>query len=214
MADRIATAKGTDVIRTVLFDMGNVLVHFCHGRMCEQIGALCGRTGPQTREMLIESGLLWEFERGRITEEAFCRQLEHVTGTQLDIDEVRHAGSDIFTVNEPIVPILDALKQGGYRLVLLSNTSISHFNFVSQNYDVLSRFDDYVTSYEVGAVKPEPAIYEAAKHAIGCAPQECFYTDDIPQYVETAREHGFEAEVFVGAEELIGHLRDRGVSIG
>lgn len=24
-------------IRTLLFDMGNVLVHFCHDRMCEQI---------------------------------------------------------------------------------------------------------------------------------------------------------------------------------
>ena len=201
------------VIRTVLFDMGNVLVHFCHDRMCDQIGALCGRSGPEVRNLLIDSGLQWEFERGQVSEEGFRARLEEATGSRLDLDEVRQAGSDIFTLNEPIVPLLDALRRRNHRLVLLSNTSISHFEFVSREFDVLSRFDDYVTSYGVGAVKPEPAIYEAAKQAINCAPEECFYTDDIPEYVHAAREHGFEAEVFIGVPQLKAHLQDRGVSI-
>ena len=181
--------------------------------MCDQIGALCGLTGREMRELLIDSGLNREFERGGVSEDEFRVRLETTTGAQLDLDEVRHAGSDIFTLNEPIVPVLDALKRRGHRLVLLSNTNISHFEFVRTKFDVLSRFDECVTSYGVGAAKPEAPIFEAAKGAIGCPPKECFYTDDIPQYVEAARGHGFDAEVFVGVPQLIGHLRDRAISI-
>ena len=161
------------MIRTVLFDMGNVLVHFCHDRMCAQIGALCGHSGPEIRELLIDSGLHWEFERGHVSEEEFRDRLSAATGAELDLDEVRHAGSDIFTLNEPMIAVLDSLKACKYRLVLLSNTSISHFEHVSRNFDLLSKFDECVTSYGVGAIKPEPAIYQAAKRAIGCTPEEC-----------------------------------------
>ena len=42
------------MIRTCLFDMGNVLLHFCHERMCAQIGGLCGRTAAEVRALLID----------------------------------------------------------------------------------------------------------------------------------------------------------------
>jgi putative hydrolase of the HAD superfamily len=201
------------VIRTFLFDMGNVLVHFCHDRMCAQIGALCGRSGAEVRTLLIDSGLQWDFERGRLSEDQFRRRLETVTGCQLDLAKLRHAGSDIFSLNEPIVPVLDALKQRDYRLVLLSNTSIAHFEFVSENFDVLSRFDECVTSYRVGAVKPERPMYEAAQRAIRCAPDECFYTDDIPGYIDAARSYGFQAEVFSDVPALLQQLAHRGITL-
>jgi putative hydrolase of the HAD superfamily len=201
------------VIRAFLFDMGNVLVHFCHDRMCAQIGALCGRSGPDVRELLIDSGLQWEFERGRLSETEFCRRLEAATGCRIDLDDLRHAASDIFSLNEPIIPVLDALKRRDYRLVLLSNTSIAHYEFVRQNFDVLSRFDECVMSYLVGAVKPERPMYAAAERAIRCAPGECFYTDDIPGYVDAARSYGFQAEVFSDVPALLGHLQARGISL-
>jgi putative hydrolase of the HAD superfamily len=68
-----------------------------------------------------------------------------------------------------------------------------------------------VLSYKVGAMKPSPVIYaEAVKHA-RCEPGECFFTDDIPAYVEAARANGLDAEQFTGYEKLVTDLRARDI---
>ncbi len=46
-ASRPVSQTGDRPIKTFLFDMGNVLVKFCHERMCRQIGELCGHEGPK-----------------------------------------------------------------------------------------------------------------------------------------------------------------------
>jgi glucose-1-phosphatase len=63
----------------------------------------------------------------------------------------------------------------------------------------------------VGAMKPSPKIYQAAIEAAQCAPEECFFTDDIPAYVEAAREHGIDAVQFQSCEQIQRELRTRGV---
>lgn len=197
--------------RAFLFDMGNVLVHFSHERMCAQVGRLCGLTADQMKAILFDSRLQWDFERGKLTEAEFHTRLQHDTGRTLDLAALRLAGSDIFELNHSILPLLAELKARGHRLVLLSNTSTSHFQFVWERFEVLQLFDEFVTSYRVGAVKPEPAIFEAALEAIDCDPQSCFYTDDIEAYVTVGRTFGLQAEVFTDTANLLGQLAARGL---
>ena len=201
------------MIRTFLFDLGNVLLYFSHERMCAQLGALCGRSPGEMRTLLMESGLHDDYERGRLTEAVFRERLESLLGLELDLAELQRAGGDIFESNPPMLPILDALRARGHRLVLLSNTNETHINWVRGHFDVLQRFDDCVLSFRVGAIKTEPAIYEAALRTIQCEPGECFYTDDIPAYVDRGREFGLEGEVFTGAEDLRTQLNSRGIDI-
>jgi putative hydrolase of the HAD superfamily len=200
-------------LKTILFDMGNVLVFFCHERMCRQIGELCGRTSDEIRKHLLESELQWEFERGLISEDVFQLQLETLLGHRLIAEELHEAAGNIFELNETIVPVLDALKSQGLRLVLLSNTCLTHVKFIRQKWDVLDRFDQLVVSYETGAIKPEPGIYEAALQAIQCAPEECLYFDDIPAYVDKGRSLGLRAEVFTTTDQALEHLRQHGIPI-
>ena len=201
------------MIRTFLFDMGNVLTRFSHDTMCEQIGQLCGLSGPATFRLLIDSGLQWEFERGRISEVMFRDQLSELVGKSLDLASLRQASSDIFDPIVEMKPILWRLKEQGYRLVLLSNTTVSHFDWIRGRYDFLVPFDHCVVSFQAGAMKPDPPIYEAALASIHCDPGEAFYTDDIPEYVVKGREYGFQAEVFTGPDDLRGHLAARGVRV-
>lgn len=199
------------VIRTFLFDMGNVLVHFSHEQMCAQIAAVSGGDVEWIRAFLFDSGLQIEFESGKLSEAEFHALLERHVERTIDIDELRFAASDIFELNAPLLPILNALKSRGHRLVLLSNTSFSHFEFIRRRFDVLDQFDDFVLSYEVGALKPASAIFESALQKIDCEPSECFYTDDIVEYVEMARTFGIHAETFVDAETLVSHLQRHGI---
>lgn len=201
------------MIRTILFDMGNVLVHFSHARMCQQLAALVGRTESEVRGWLFDTGVHVSCDRGTLTPEEFHRWFEQQAGKDLRLDQLKFAASDIFAVNTPMLPILDTLREQGKRLVLLSNTSAWHFEFVQREFGVLDRFDDFVLSYAVQANKPEPEIFHAALAKIDCAPEECFYTDDIEEYVLAGRSHGLQAEVFTTAEVLRGQLAARGVQV-
>ena len=126
----------------------------------------------------------------------------------MNIDELRHAAADIFWLNETIVPVLNQLKSVGMRLVLLSNTSITHLNFIERNFRVLELMDDRVTSFEAGAIKPEDRIYEVALSKAWCEPDECFYTDDIEAYIQKAETLGIHARLYTTTERLLSDLRD------
>lgn len=201
------------MIRTCLFDMGNVLVFFSHERMCQQLAGICGLTAADVQRLLIESGVQWDYERGRLTPQQFHQWFQSATNCDATFEQVMRAGADIFSLNDAIVSVLDGLKERGIRLVLLSNTCQTHFEWVREHYEVLDRFDDCVTSCAVGAIKPEAAIYEAALRAIECSPEECFYTDDIPKYVAAGRQHGLHSELFTDVPSLRKHLIQHGISL-
>jgi len=201
------------MIRTFFFDMGNVLVHFCHDRMCRQLAEVCGSDAATVKRFLFDEGRQADFERGQLTEGELQRAFEERFDRSLPLEDLRRAGSDIFSLNESIVPVVDALRSDGYRLVLLSNTSISHLNWVRDRWDILEHFDHLVTSYEAGGIKPEPAIFEAALGAADCEPEECFYTDDIAEYIVAARSYGIDAELYTDTPSLLDHLSRRGITV-
>lgn len=195
------------MLKTILCDLGNVLLFFSHERMCRQIGELFGRTGDEIRQALFSSTLLREFETGRLGEPQFQQRLETLYGRQVKEADLRRAGSDIFTVNESLERVLDDQKSRGVRLVLLSNTSHAHIQWVRQNYRVLDRFDELVLSYESGFVKPEDGIFLAALQAIHCRPEECLYLDDIREFVAKGETFGLRGHVFTTTERFSDELR-------
>lgn len=200
-------------IKTCFFDMGNVLVHFSHNRMCQNIAQVCDWPEATVKKFLIEEGRQWKLERGEITEEQFCDEFSFATGRPIDITALRHAAADIFWLNESIVPVLQQLREAGMRLVLLSNTSITHLRFIETNFDVLDFMHDRITSFEVGALKPDEAIFAAALRKAQCEPEECFYTDDIQAYIDKARTFGIHASTYTTTDLLKESLAQLGVSV-
>lgn len=188
--------------------MGNVLVHFSHDKMCRNIAQLCNWTEAQTRTFLLDEGRQWKLERGEIDEQAFHEEFCRASGMLLKINELRHAAADIFWLNESIMPVLHELKSAGLRLVLLSNTSLTHVRFIERHYNVLQLMDDRVTSYEAGAMKPENRIFEVALSKALCDPDECFYTDDIEAYIRKAETLGIHSRVYSTTEALRISLRE------
>lgn len=198
-------------IRTFLFDLGNVLVHFSHERMCQQIGEVAGLTSESVMNLLFGMGVQYDFERGKIPEAEFHRRFEETLGRPIDQKALLRAASDIFWLNPDMPPILNQLRASGHRLVLLSNTCWPHIDFVRERFDVLDYFDAEVLSCAVGAIKPEPEIFRAAIEQIQCEPGECFYTDDVVPYVEAGAAHGLVAHAFDGAAGLQKRLASLGV---
>ena len=88
-----------------------------------------------------------------------------------------------------------------------------HYEMLEPRLPVLKHFDAYTLSYKLGSQKPAPAIYRDAIVKAGCEPGECFYTDDVQEYIDGARASGIRAAQFRGFGRLKADLRAAGVAV-
>jgi HAD superfamily hydrolase (TIGR01509 family) len=196
------------------FDMGNVLLNFSHERGARQMAEVAG-CSPESVWDLVFAGddLEDRCERGDLNArglyDLFCKQ----TKTQADFELLERAGCDIFELNLAMVPLISHLRSAGYRLGILSNTSESHWNFVTDGrFGILPKyFDEFVLSYEVRSMKPERKIYDEAIRKAGVPASEIFFCDDRPDNVAGALAAGLDAVQFHTAQQLGEELYARGV---
>ena len=200
----------------IYFDLGNVLVLFDHQIACDQMAKISGLTSDQVRTIAFESDLQWQYERGDITTEQFFEQFCAETSSKPELNQLLHAASDMFWVNEGMIPVVRGLKQLGLRLGILSNTCPAHWEFInSGRFDTVDTqfFEVAALSYEMNRMKPEPEIYAQAASMAGVNPHEIFFTDDRTENVSAARDAGFDAVLFKEAGQLVSDLVSRGISL-
>ena len=190
-----------------------MLLNFDHQLACRQMGAVAGIAAEQVWDVVFASDLELRYEAGEFDDrgfyEIFCRE----TGSRPDFEALLLAGSEIFTPNTSIFPVVGALDAAGYRLGMLSNTCPAHWAYChSGRYGLLNRgFDVYALSYELGACKPSPKIFEGAARLAGVPPEEIFFVDDIAGHVAGARAAGFDAVQYTTTPALVDELRKRGL---
>jgi putative hydrolase of the HAD superfamily len=197
------------------FDLGNVLLLFDHRRAASQMAAVAEVSAESVWEAVFESDLEWRFEAGELNHVDFYEQFCAAIGSRPNMDCLHLAAADIFSVNEPLVPIVSALERAGHRLGILSNTNIVHWNFVSDGRFrvVCDFFKTFALSFKIGAMKPHASIYRAAIKMAQVPPEQIFFIDDRPENVAGARMCGMDAVLFTTAEKLVSDLQDRGVRV-
>jgi putative hydrolase of the HAD superfamily len=105
-------------------------------------------------------------------------------------------------------PALEQLRARGMRLVVVSNWDWS-LTDVLGGAGMLPLLDGVITSAEVGAAKPDPAIFEAGLAAAGCSAGEAVHVgDSVDHDVEGARAAGIRPLLL--AREGGGDLRSLG----
>ena len=136
-------------------------------------------------------------DRGTISEEdaaaAVCERMpERLHAAARDI---------VYRRNRAILPVpgmvelLADLKEAGFRLYLLSNTSVAYHRFRSE-IPGIRYFDDTLISADVGLVKPDPEIFHLACRRFDIIPSESAFIDDTPINAEAAHHIGMRAFVF------------------
>ena len=194
-------------LKFLYFDLGQVLLRFDVAVMCRQVAAVAAIDPADVFQAVLCTPLQREYELGRITSRQFYDEFCRHTRTQPDFDALLHAACDFFELNTSLVPVVTHLRHAGYRLGILSNTCEGHWEHCARRYAILRElFEVYILSYRIGAAKPDAAVYEAAAGRAGVAPQEIFFTDDIPGHVEAARASGFDAVQFTSTRELVKDL--------
>ena len=206
--------RRVDPLRFFYFDLGNVLLFFDHEIACRQLGQLVGLPASRVRDLLFASGLQQRHERGDISSREFYDAFCSAANARPDYHAFNLAGSQMFELNVPVIPIVAHLRAAGYLLGILSNTSEAHWQYISSGrYTVINAFFDVrVLSFEQRSVKPERPIYEEAIRRAGVKPHEIFFTDDKLENVEGASEAGLDAVLFSSPRQLATELWRRGVT--
>ena len=194
--------------KAVIFDLGRVLVDFDFKRGYRALEGLCPYAAAEIPQRLSSTDLVRRFETGLIEPRDFVAQISAILHLDVDYDRFCRIWSSIFT--ETLVPeTMLAGLAARYRLLLLSNTNAIHFDAIRESHAMLRHFHDLVLSYQVKAMKPRPEIFQAAVARAGCRPEECFYTDDIADYVTAARNLSIDAVQFQSVAQLEKELAAR-----
>lgn len=208
----IDSASAMTPPKFLYFDLGMVLVNFDVNVMCRQMGEVAGIDPARVYQVLLEHPLQKDYERGRVTTQEFFEEFCRATDTRPDRNALVHAGSDIFSLNASMVPVVAQLCRAGWRMGILSNTCDSHWKHCLRRFPWLGElFEVHALSYRIGAAKPEAAIFEAAAQLAGVAPEAIFFTDDLPGHVAGARSAGLDAVPFVSPPQLVADLQARDV---
>ena len=197
-----------DPRKFVFFDLGNVLVHFDHDIAVRNVARLSGHEASLVKEAIFSSGLQDRLETGLMSSSDFAQSVIAKLACQLSETEVLDAISAIFTPNEPIVAVLEELKQAGVPMAVLSNTCEPHWSWLlQQNWPVIGNwFDFYVLSYEAFSMKPDAVIYQVCEQRSGRAPEHIFFTDDRADNIAAAAARGWSTHQFRNVEGLVAEL--------
>lgn len=206
------TAK---TIKAVVFDLGKVLVDFDHSIAAKKIALFCDKSPKEIFDFFFASELAILFEEGKIAPLEFFHRIKEAINLNLNYEEFVPVWNEIFFLTEDNRAVYNLAKNLGdsYKVALLSNINILHFNYLKNNFPIFDPFDNILLSFELKSIKPSPLIYKKALEILCLSAEEVFYADDRPELVQGSRLLGIRGFVFQRAEQLKKDLAVSGVRI-
>lgn len=178
------------LIDTVLFDMDGTVLdlrfdnHFWLEHMPRRYGEKFGlpdeqaRTELLTRYREVEGTLAW-----------YC--IDYWTA-QLDLDvatlkrEVEH----LITVRPYAEALLDALRQAGKRVLLVTNAHPGSLSLKMEKTRLQGHFDALITAHEFGMPKENPDFWPRLQTKLNFNPATTLLIEDSATILRTARTYG------------------------
>lgn len=196
-------------IRTVLLDLGNVLIFHDNQLLFRSIGGRAGISADAVERLL--TGELWNaIHRGELDSEEIRRELSRALRLEISSSDFIKLWNCHFRLNEEMISEVERWV-GRVKLGALSNTNALHAQYFQAQLPILKKFDQILLSHEVRMMKPEPGIYLEALRRLDSAPQETVFFDDQPEYVAAARSLGIHAHVFRSAADFSAQLLSMGL---
>lgn len=207
-------SRGKD-IKAVIFDLGNVLVDFDHTIAAKKIARLSNKKEEEIFELFFDSDIIGKFEEGAFSPDKFFREVSSLLGLEISFKEFLPIWNEIFFLspkNRFVYASAVKLKNR-YKLLLLSNINILHYDYLKANFPVFDVFDNIVTSFDAGSRKPDSRIYQKALDIIGSPAESVFYTDDRLDLIDKSLELGINGFQFQSEEKLVNDLLSVGIDL-
>ena len=197
--------------QVVVFDLGKVLLDFDYGIVAPRIAAQGRVSAPAANRILNQSPLLHRFETGLMTKQQFYDEVRSATGFRGDIGKFSEIFGDIFTPITPMIELHAVVRKQGIPVYIFSNTNELAVGHIRRHHPFFADFDDYVFSYEHGAMKPDVKFYEVLERVTDRRGGEIFYLDDRMENIEAAAARGWRAVLHETPEKSRAALEAAGL---
>lgn len=148
-----------------------------------------------------QRGLFGLLEEGKISAKEFRRDVKPLFNRDVTDEEIDRGLFEFLRgIPEERLIRLEALRQAGHGVYLLSNTNpimwdgyiLPEFTKLGKNFNAY--FDGDVESFRVGMCKPHADIFRYTLKSLNLDPAETTFFDDGAANVEAARKCGLHAE--------------------
>ena len=196
-------------IKNVIFDFGQVLVHFEPSYM---VGVYVDEPSDKALlEDVVFDRLYWDrLDKGTISnEEAMSLIKERLPERLWDVaDKIYYNWVYNIPEIDGMSDLLSHLKnEYGVRLFLLSNIS-NYFASHSHEIPILKKLDGLVMSAPIGIVKPSYKIFDHICKKYDITPSEAIFVDDRTDNIEGAIAYGLNGYIFDGDSEKLKKYLD------
>jgi len=200
-------------IKVIVFDLGNVLIYFDYNRIKTTLNNIDFELGDRFIKKYYDNYQIHQkFEKWELTNGEFVEIMLDWCENKIDSETFMKIYADLFTENTQITELLPKLKEK-YQLVLLSNTNFIHQKYGWEKFEFLKYFNKFILSHEVGAIKPEEKIYKAVENYTNQLSENHLFIDDIKDYVNGAKNLGWNGIQFVSNEKFLLDLKSYNILI-
>lgn len=175
------------MIKNIIFDIGNVLMSFdpfCYYKEIfqdeERTKEVCECIFSHEAWLKYDQGLYFMDDLNRIYHEIYPQFTK-------EIDVILNDWMQLMQPMPASFALMNALKQEGYQILILSNISKDSADFLKRTQPFFAWSDGAVLSYEEKIVKPDPKIYQILLERFNIKAKESLFIDDNRNNIEAAR---------------------------
>ncbi len=178
--------------RVLALDLGGVVLRINHTwqEAAATAGVTLGR--PENGGGLNDFAPIHAFQKEDIDYQVYTDALASFLGVSIEDARKVHEGILIgpYAGSSELV---DCAKAAGIMVGVLSNTNRPHIEYCLAEFPVCVAVDFFGTSYDAGANKPEPEIFQWFADKVYASPDEIAFFDDSQVNVDAAAQSGWRA---------------------
>lgn len=200
------------MIKTVIFDIGNVLTGFRWQEFFASFG-YSEETLTKIARATVMSPYWSEYDMGTMTEEEVLRLfIQNDPSIEKELRESLADITNLLVRYDYAIPWIKELHEKGLQVLYLSNFSEKALRECAHVLDFLPYTDGGIFSCRVHLIKPNPAIYKLLLSTYGLKAEECVFLDDTLANIEAAEALGIHGIHFQNKEQAQKELAALGIN--
>lgn len=199
------------MIRTVVFDIGHVLIGFDWRSYLNKLfaGRLSAGEIAVVAKAMFGSEYWRRLNSGTMeTQDALHAMQTLAPGYESCVTETMDRLGECVERMEYAIPWIEEMKARGLQVLFLSDYPECLPEKAGQAVDFIPHMDGGVSSWEEKCTKPDERIYRILLKRYQLIPSECVFIDDKEDNIETARRLGMRGVKFTDYEQAHSEVND------
>lgn len=199
------------MIKTVIFDIGNVLACYDWQGYLKQFN-FSEKIRLEIANAVFLNPLWLEFDRGIMGDQNVKGAMKALLPQyQSEMDQVLGGMRKLLYEYDFSALWVKNLKKKGLKVYVLSNYGKTLFEYARSDFEFLQYIDGGIISYEVHHMKPETQIYELLLEKYGINPCQAVFLDDTKSNLPPAEKLGMRTIHVTSHEAALEGLNKLGI---